>query len=434
MNPELRRHAWQDLRLHELLVTPMLIGLLAGTWLAASSAPANGLAWGATSLFVTVTLTWGGMRAFTSVSDEVRDRTWDFQRMTALPPAHIALGKVFGAPLLQWYAGFWCLLVFALAAPRAGMFHVTATVVGLVAMAVLMHALGVTASVLGARNALGPRSRRASGVALLLVLFYLPPVGLLLGGGSDRGAMSWWGLALHPLTFTAASAVAFAGWALLWACRAMARELREPARYGASAAFAAFFGLWVAGQQAAHVVTAGLGAAAFAFICATYAGVVSDPLTRVGIARLRRATAPVERVPGWAIDAAAAVVLALAAYATAAVPRVPLRFGWEALAMPLLVATVALMAVRDAAIVACFTLSPGLRRPVARALFYIALADFLLPFVFFAIGAPQLARFAMPLLAFVSPNADPLVPMALHAGLALAALAVRIRMAASRTG
>jgi hypothetical protein len=182
-----------------------------------------------------------------------------------------------------------------------------------------------------------------------------------------------------------------------------------------------------------QVWTTGLGAAAFAFVCATYAGVVSDPLTRVGVARLRRASAALERVPGWAIDAAAAVVLALVAYATAAVPRAPLRLGWEAFATPTVVAAVALMAVRDAAIVACFTLATGLRRPVARALFYLALADFLLPFVFFAVSAPQLARIAMPLLAFLQPGADPLVPMALQAGLALAALAVRTLKVASST-
>lgn len=434
MNAELRRHAWQELRLHELLVTPVVLGVLAITAVAASDSPAETLAWGAMAVFVVLTIGWGTLRAFASVADEVRDRTWDFQRMTALAPAHMALGKVFGAPLLQWYIGAWCLLAFAVAAPRAGLGHVIATMVALVGTAVLLHALGVTASIASARAPLGGRGRRAGGFVLLVLVANVLPFAALLGRGRDSAdtGLVWWGVTLAEHVFLAGSAVAFAAWAMLWACRAMGRELREPARYGASAAFALFFGVWVAGRhgsQPARALVEGLAAASAALTLAVYAGVVTDPLTRVSLARARRASSRLARVPGWAIDACAAVVLGLAAYAVASASGVASQPGWRLFTDPVLAAASALMAVRDAAIVACFSLSPRMRRPVGRAMFYIALADVLLPIVFLATKNLALARLAMPLLAFAFPGANPVLLMALHAAVAVGVLAVRVRRA-----
>ena len=41
----------------------------------------------------------GQAGAFVGDLDEVRERTWDFQRMSALTPAQFAFGKVLGAPV-----------------------------------------------------------------------------------------------------------------------------------------------------------------------------------------------------------------------------------------------------------------------------------------------------------------------------------------------
>jgi hypothetical protein len=84
------------------------------------------------------------------------------------------------------------------------------------------------------------------------------------------------------------------------------------------------------------------------------------------------------------------------------------------------------MTLRDAALITCFTLSANLRRPVGRAMFYIALADFLLPIVFIGTQHPEMARIAMPLFRLALPGPGPVLLMSVHAVIALVALGVRV--------
>ena len=111
LNPELRRYAWLELSLHRLVVVPLVIAALATLMLLGATKPAEPLAFTALGLFMLATVVWGSLRTIASVTEEVRERTWDFQRMAAVPPLQLALGKMLGAPLLYWYIGFWALLV-----------------------------------------------------------------------------------------------------------------------------------------------------------------------------------------------------------------------------------------------------------------------------------------------------------------------------------
>ncbi len=425
MNPELRRYAWLDLGWHRILIVPLVLGALAALPMFSGAPPAKPLAWGALSIFLVLTCGWGSMRALASVVEEVRDRTWDFQRMGAFTPASLALGKVFGAPLFQWYIGAWCLVVFAIAGLAAGDPNVVVALVALVASAVMLHALGVAASAASARMMLGDRARRAGGVIMLLGLFNLLPVAALIGwdAGDANSFVRWWGWRMPRATFAAASAVLFALWALLAAWRAMARELREPARAWAWPAFAAFVALWWAGLSTPAHDRPSLAlviAAAAAVLCiGTYFGSLLEPLTRVSQARMRRAwsaaaTASRPRWPAWAMNAVLALVCAVLAWSLAG--RGELEVSAQ-LALPL-----ALMAARDAAIVSCFALVSKVRSPVGRAVFYIALADLLLPALAMAIGSPPLARIFFPMWGLQEGAAPAAIGMALHAALALGAL------------
>jgi hypothetical protein len=342
----------------------------------------------------------------------------------------MALGKVFGAPILQWYIGAWCLVVYVLAALRAGMHDVFTTLVGLVGLAVLLHAIGVAASAMTARAALGERARRGGGLAGLVLLVNLFPVALVLGQGEPAQQLAWWGLHASAGTFIAWSIAAFAAWALVAAWRAMAWEFREPVRYGATPAFAAFVAFWVMGHhwsQPARALGEGLAAAGLVMALAAYAAIPLDPLTRVSLSRWRTGTRG--RWPGWAIDAGAAVAFGVLAFVLAAGESRSMSPWLRWVPASGLVLAIALMAVRDAAVVACFTLSPRLRQPIGRAALYIAIADLLLPIVFSAVGQPAAARFSFPLWAFATTGADPVPLMGVHALIALAALAVRLRAA-----
>jgi hypothetical protein len=429
MNPEIRRHAWLDLGWHRLLIAPLVIAALAAIPLATSANPAQPLAWGASGLFLVLTIGWGSLRALASVSDEVRDRTWDFQRMAATTAADLALGKVFGAPLYQWYAGAWCLAVFVVAGTRAGLANVGNRALTLVAGAVLLHALAVALSAAGARLPVGGRARRGTAILSLLALLQFAPFALLSGAAGDaQSFVRWWSWRLSLDSFVAVSAVAFAFWALLAAWRTMSRELREPMRPWAWPAFAAFSALWWAGISTPGMDRPApgqvLAVAALVLVFGSYVAVLLDPLTPVTLARLRRAWREraaewQQRVPAWAVNALLAAMLGGLALALGR--GTPLASA----ALP-----IALVAVRDVAVVGTFGLLSPSRSPVGRAVFYLAVADLLLPGLAFALQQPGLARACFPLLALVGdPQHSALPGAAVHAVVALAALALAVRRA-----
>lgn len=432
MNPELRRHLWTDLGLHARIIVPLVLGALAASVLAGGSQRAlEHLADGAATLFVVLTIGWGSMRAFNSVTEEVRDRTWDFQRMAAISPASMALGKVFGAPILPWYVGLWCLAAYAVAGLLAGLPRVGSTLVMLWGSAVLLHALGVAASAVSARIGMGERSRRLVLLAALLgVVVGLPlvPVIVDLRSAQDQ-FIPWWGWQLPAHGFTAASVLAFAGWALLAAWRAMAREFREPLRHGPSLLFALFCGLWIAGLARSTLGTAQalsvvLGSASAVLVLLAYLGVPLDPWTHVRMARWRRSQGPSRRLPGWALDAPAAALLAGTGLVLASAA------GGELRQQLLLACALALMVLRDAALVACLTLSRTLRNPVGRAGFYILIADLLLPLLLTTMGLRGAAAVVFPLWGFGDGPAMATGLMAAQAASAVALLAWRLRRAA----
>lgn len=429
MNPELRRYAWLDLGLHEIVIAPVVLAALAAMAVAASDKPATLLAWGSLTVFLVITGGWGCLRAWASVTDEVRDRTWDFQRMAAIPSSRIALGKVFGAPLLQWYVGGWCLVVFAFAAPRAQLPHVAATLVALVATCVMLHALGVAGSAISARAMLANRARRAGGFVAFILLVNIVPAPLAVLFGSDGAAQTtwWWGMQLSSHAFLALTSSVFAAWALLGATRSMAREFREPVRWGAWPAFALFLAAWLVGLHGIRGLSSVAGFFAIVAVVlafATYVGLALDPLGRVALARWRHAA---RRVPGWVLDAALGVAAGLVAIGVGLAGR-PSHgvLPWQSPAAPAFALAVALMAVRDAAIVSCFSLSSKIRSPLGRAAFHIALADLLAPLMLYSLGQPQLALLVFPLWAFSGESLFPVWAMAVHAAVALAVLGWRV--------
>lgn len=48
------------------------------------------------------TIVWGGYLSASSIVEEVRQKTWDFVRLSSLPPTHIIAGKLLGSNLAIW--------------------------------------------------------------------------------------------------------------------------------------------------------------------------------------------------------------------------------------------------------------------------------------------------------------------------------------------
>ena len=135
MNPEFRRQLWLQFSVTRLALLPLLLaGVFTAVYLSTQAAPAEPLAAVAMVLFGVLVMGMGTFAAGSSVMDEIADRTWDQQRMSATQPWAMTWGKLAGATAYGWYGGALCLLV---ALPSALLLEPLSYVLKLTAMAVL---------------------------------------------------------------------------------------------------------------------------------------------------------------------------------------------------------------------------------------------------------------------------------------------------------
>ncbi len=111
INPELKRYFWLDFSLHRLFLTALIIGLLCYVFqLLFSERQSAELAFDLTCFFIFL---WGTKNASEAVTTEINNRTWDFQRQTALSPWSMTWGKLLGSTLFSWYGAFISFAVYA---------------------------------------------------------------------------------------------------------------------------------------------------------------------------------------------------------------------------------------------------------------------------------------------------------------------------------
>ncbi len=117
MNPELQRNLWLETSPVRIAMMPLVLGLIfVAIWTTTdlTQDAAKQLAaidYVARTLFFLIVVVWGTWIAARLVTGEIRGRTWDTQRMSAITPMSMLLGKSFGGTAFVWYGGFICLSV-----------------------------------------------------------------------------------------------------------------------------------------------------------------------------------------------------------------------------------------------------------------------------------------------------------------------------------
>ena len=398
MNPELRRNLWLELTVHRMLALPValaLVFMLAHVLHEADPWPSVAVT--AASLFAAFAL-WGGVHAGDSVMGEVRARTWDGQRMSAIEPWAMTWGKLMGAPSFAWCGGAACLVVYLAASPER---HALKATLFMISGTLLVHAIMLIGSVIAARKA----AVRSSSSAWLLViaLVIVGPWASALSSGD--AAISWWGRDRLRIDFLLASTAAFAAWAVFGSHRLMCQELRVRTAPWAWVAFLLFVCAYIAGfgirpqdtfsQHKNVVLIAGFIvclAAAYPLLLSEASGAIAvrRMLLRVDTRDWRRL---LEEIPLWPVTLAMALVFCLLTVVFVG-PRASGDgpFRTVALApMPLF-----LLAARDAAIYMFFALARQPRRAGAAAIFYLALLYWLVPMVLRAASLDRLADLVLP--------------------------------------
>lgn len=404
LNPEFRRNLWLELTPHRLLAMPILLGLvLALVYVASAEHKVEGVATAAAVIAGGLLVVWGARGTGASVVDEVRGRTWDAQRMSAIGPWAMTWGKLFGAASFAWYGGLMSLAVVLVAVPRAWV-HSSAKVAALIAAAgLLAQATACLTGLAAARKGAAPRASLGVWLIVLLLVLVGPSVSFLT---TEQQPIAWWGENYRATNLVLASVATFAAWGVFGVYRALCGELQVRTTPWAFTLFALFLTAYVAGfwtvpgiELSARGPTALLVCGMLVCSTLTYlqlfaerTGVIVFRRVQVSLARgeWRRA---LEELPCWTVGfvltglfcALGVALLPAGAFGNLSVRNaalVPLPFF--------------LLLGRDICVFLFFSFARQPRRVEGATMFYLLLLYGIIPWLLRAAGFADLADLVLP--------------------------------------
>ncbi len=405
MNPEFRRQLWLQFSLTRVGTLVLLLAACFTAVYLSSSGFAVAMASTGATLFGILVLGVGTVAAGASVMDEIADRTWDQQRMSAMQPWAMTWGKLAGASSYSWFGGALCLLV---ALPYALAWAPWSYVVRVALLAILAGVF-FQASLLAVNLQFAKSGRRipARGGIMFVLLLGLVGTGPLVNGLSGEDIF-WWGHALARLDFALASVALFTSCALVAAWRSMAEVLAVrqlpwgwPAMALVVAAYVTGFA-WAGPQQ----LTATQMLTSFCLISSialTYLALLSEPQSRPQWSRLlhrvqqQQWRAALQQLPRWSTTGLLSIVCAVAVTLVRermwVLPWEATQWGW---ASPL---TLVLLLMRDCALALYFAFSLKIRRPNMAFMLLMLVLYGLLPWLVGVAGGPDLVLVVLPLAA-----------------------------------
>lgn len=255
MNPEFQRNVWLELTPGRLIVMVAVLALaffaaaVSGGWFT----PAGIARWG----YYIIVVIWGTRNAARAVIGEIRDRTWDGQRLSSLPAGTMIWGKLFGPTIFNWFGGAICLaVVMAEVIAKSGAVVAALQLTYYVGIGIISQAAALLASLI----AVGRHQARtqfeiflyqgAGIIAAIAVWAITDPTGTGIGGLLRPPTIVWWGQSLPSQPFLLISLAVFAGWTLIGCYRRMRLELKMRNGPVVWLAFLVFIGAYAAGFDA----------------------------------------------------------------------------------------------------------------------------------------------------------------------------------------
>jgi len=291
MNPELQRNLWLE-------ATPFRLALIAGLLLlvftATSVAPValatkSGMASGLYWFFAVL---WGTRSAALSVVAEIRERTWDGQKLSAIGPWEMVWGKLFGATAANWFGALLCLPVILVPAwqDQGAVFAITYGVI-LLSLGIFSQTMALLSSLVLIRRNTGNWRLdtflcQVAGIGVGFAYYSLwSSIPAVLR--SSAQSVAWWGRDFNLSTFHLASLLLFLTWALVGCWRAMRAELRSANGPYVWLAYLAYLCIYDAGFDSTissrlglidmHPLQTKLALAAMALMASTYSMAFLEP-------------------------------------------------------------------------------------------------------------------------------------------------------------
>ncbi|MFO1248307.1 MAG: hypothetical protein U1E93_08830 [Alphaproteobacteria bacterium] len=228
MNPELLRNIWLEATPFRLA---QVVGLLLLVFGLTMVAPVVSPDQAAMALYWLFAVLWGTRSAAMSVVGEIRERTWDGQKLSALGPGEMMWGKLLGATSANWFGALPCLVVIILPVwIGAGPARALTYGVILLALGLFSQAVALLSSLVLIRRDTGNWRLDAflcqvAGIGAGLLYYSLWSSARAFERNGDD-IVVWWGHAFDLNSFHLTSLLLFLAWALVGCWRAMRAELR----------------------------------------------------------------------------------------------------------------------------------------------------------------------------------------------------------------
>ncbi|MEE8187887.1 MAG: hypothetical protein V3T80_01650 [Kiloniellales bacterium] len=253
ISPEFRRNLWLELTPHRLIAMPViLVAIFILSALIEETSRSSGLRVASISAFYIIVYLWGTRRAAAALADEVRGRTWDSQRMSALDAWSMTWGKLLGGTAFIWYGGVICLLAFVAAesnhtsAATAWRLAATAMFSGLFGQVVAFVVALVLLRKMPSRPRLPVTLCQFFGLCAVVPFGFDWPLIFRRFPESAEGIL-WYGWTVPAADFRLLSVSAFLIWAIIAAYRLMRVELQHRALPWVWICFSLFLMTYAAG-------------------------------------------------------------------------------------------------------------------------------------------------------------------------------------------
>lgn len=428
-NPEFKRNLWLSFSTHRLVGMPVLLAL---TFLAIALADqqeqvADNLYTASIALFIFIVWLWGARNANATIVDELRDKTWDQQRMSALDPWSMTWGKLFGSTSFNWYGGLMCVVIIAISGFAAHKPDVIATLLTLCAVGVLLHAALIALNLHTSQFESSLIQRGGMGwLVIIFALMFIPTYTI-----DNAKPLAWWGMQIDHALFWLDSALLFAACATFAAWRVVSNALQVRTRPWAWPVFAGLLACYLAGfiQDKQHTQSLWL-TGLFVASGMTYAALFTEPNTLLRWRKLRLLQARqdrrgwLEHLPLWPSTLVLSFLFAFLVVLTA--QDTHSEYGRTDFLQAPHALTIALMLLRDACILLFFAFARNSKRAVGATMLYLLVLNILLPFLAGVAGLEDLRYLFLPFDAPYDPWSSVLI-MTLHTFIAIGLVNWRLR-------
>lgn len=228
MNPEFLRNLWLEATAFRLA---LIVGLVLLAFAAMAVMPGPMGAVGGLGLYWFFVVLWGTRSAALSVVAEIRERTWDSQKLSAIGPFSMVWGKLFGATAHNWFGGLLCLpfILWPMAREQGPMAAANYGLI-LILLGVLAQSVALLSSLTLIRRNTGNWRLdtflcQVAGIIAAFSYYTLwsTPDAYFR---SRMDLTTWWGHDFNLGDFHFVSLLLFTAWALVGCFRAMRAELR----------------------------------------------------------------------------------------------------------------------------------------------------------------------------------------------------------------